>query len=151
MGTAFPQSVQCEGGTHHSKGLCLDAGHRPLVSKSGVWGRPHKAFWAGIQMPFALLLPSGKTVGGAEASGVEVEAWPAEQTVRVITLHPCCTVKGHEGRDNPAWLTMGPGQGFWAFFVFCFQLYSEMIHLAHLQSGRSHQIHLFIAPQVGIA
>lgn len=70
MGTAFPRSGQCKGGTpgsHRSEGLCLDAGHRPLVSRSGTWGSPHQASWASIQMPFALLFPSGKTGGGEEA------------------------------------------------------------------------------------
>lgn len=45
----------------------LDTGHSLLVSKGGIWSSPHQASWAGVQMPFAPLLPSGKTVGGAEA------------------------------------------------------------------------------------
>lgn len=67
-------------GSHHSEGLCLDAGHRPLVSRGGTWGSPHQASWAAVQMPFALLFPSGKIVGGRRSSRVTVGAWPAEQT-----------------------------------------------------------------------
>ena len=70
VGTAVLQSGQCEGGTpgsHHSEGLCLDAGHRPLVSRGGMQGSLHQASWASVQMPLALLFPSGKIVGGEEA------------------------------------------------------------------------------------
>lgn len=69
-GIAFPRPGQCEGGTpgsYHSEGLCLDAGHRPLVSRGGMQGSPHQASWASVQTPLALLFPSGKIVGGKEA------------------------------------------------------------------------------------
>lgn len=105
--TAFPQSGQCEDGTpgsHHSEGLCLDTGHRPLVSRGGMWGSPHQASWARVQMLFALVsfwedCGRGEGLAGSELGpGLLSQLQPAE----TLPLHPCCTVKGYEERDNPS-------------------------------------------------
>lgn len=81
--TAFSQSGQCEGGTpgsHHSEGLCLDAGHRPLVSRGGMSAVPTRLPGPESKCHLLFCFLLGRLWEGKRPSRVRVGAWPAEQT-----------------------------------------------------------------------